>query len=54
MFIKNPVAAGTGGNFTVDDDGTTLTFKVNGVTRWKQRKSDNQMLWDAAADDDAF
>ena len=53
MWLNNPIV-GSGGAFTVDDDGTNLLFKVNGVTKFKQRKSDNQMLWDSGSTDDSF
>lgn len=53
MWIKNPIV-GSAGSLTVDDDGTNLLFKVAGVTKYKIRKSDNQLLLDSGVTDDAF
>lgn len=49
----NPVVGGAGA-FTVDDDGTNYVFKVSGTIVYKIRKSDNQFLFDAGSDADAF
>ena len=53
MWLNNPIVGGAGA-FTVEDDGTNYVYKVAGTTIWKTRKSDNQLLLDSGADDDAF
>lgn len=54
MAVYRSATGGSGGSVTINDDGSNYDFVVGGSTRFKIRQSDNQLLLDAGATDDAF